>query len=71
MWRGGFLPNQQSDGCDLARQGQARHRWFHAAGQASLVEFLKRSDGSSRSCGRALKDIFQIMIVIFVQSADG
>ena len=27
-----FLPNQQSDGRDLARQGEARHRRFHPAG---------------------------------------
>src|SRR5580765_7523694 len=66
-----FLPNEQSDGRDLARQGQARHRWFQTAGDASLVEFLKRSGRSSRSRGSTLEDIFQIVIVIFVQSADG
>src|SRR5271170_271205 len=66
-----FLPNEQSDGCDLARQGQACHRWFHAAGKASLVEILERPSCGSRSRGSSLKDIFQIMIVIFVQSADG
>src|SRR3984893_3044563 len=66
-----FLPNEQSDGRDLARQGQARHRWFHAAGNASLVEILERPSCGSRSGGSSLKDIFEIMIVIFVQSADG
>ena len=52
-------------------QGQARHRWFHAVSDTRLVEILERPSGGSRSGGRALKDIFQIMIVIFVQSADG
>src|SRR6476646_370057 len=66
-----FLPNEQSDGRDLARQGQARHRWFQTAGNARLVESLKRSGRSSRSRGSTLEDIFQIMIMIFVQSADG
>src|SRR5271156_2510428 len=66
-----FLPNEQSDGGDLARQGQACHRWFHAAGKASLVEILERPSGGSRSPGSSLKDIFQVMIVILVQSADG
>ena len=49
-------------------QGQARHRWFHAVSDTRLVEILERPSGGSRSGGRSLKDIFQIMIVIFVQS---
>ena len=66
-----FLPNDQSDGRDLARQGQARHRWLHAPGNASLVEILERSGGGSRSRGGTLEDILQIVIMVFVQSADG
>jgi len=61
-----FLPNEQSDGRDLARQGQPRHRWLHTAGNAGLVEFLKRSGGGRRSRSRSLEDIFQIVIVILL-----
>src|SRR6266849_2800876 len=32
-----FLPNKQSGGRDLTRQGEARQMWLHAPGDASLV----------------------------------
>src|ERR1700692_4258597 len=66
-----FLPNQQSDGRDLTRQREARHRGFHAFSHASLVEILERPANSSSTGGCTLEDIFQIVIVIFVQSVDG
>src|SRR6266849_1005724 len=66
-----FLPDEQSDGRDLARQSEARHRRFHASGNASLVEILERPANSSSSRGSTLEDILQIVIMIFVQSADG
>ena len=65
-----FLPNQQSDRRDLARQGKPRHRWLHSAGNAGRVKFLKRSGGGRRSRSRSLEDIFQIVIMIFVESAN-
>ena len=66
-----FLPNNQSDGRDLACQGEARHRWLHASGNANLVELLERSGEGSGPGRGALKDIFQIVIMILVQAADG
>src|ERR1700680_2883705 len=66
-----FLPNQQSNGRDLARQREARHGWFHPSGHASLVEILKRSGGGSRSRGGTLEDILQIVIMVLVQSTNG
>src|ERR1700680_510145 len=66
-----FLPNQQSNGRDLARQREARHGWFHPSGHASLVEILKRSGGGRRSGGGTLEDILQIVIMVLVQSTDG
>ena len=66
-----FLPNDQGDGRNLARQGEARHRWLRASGHARLVEILERSAGSSRSRGRTFENIFQIVIMIFVQTPDG
>ena len=44
---------------------------FHASGNASLVEILERPANSSSSRGSPLEDIFQIVIIVFVQSADG
>ena len=66
-----FLPNVQSDGRDLARQGQPRQVRLHASGDAGLVKVLEGSccRGSSRRC--TLEDIFQIVIMVDVQAADG
>src|ERR1700675_4820265 len=66
-----LLPNVQGDRRDLARQREARHRWLHASGNASLVEILERSAAGSRSCSSAFEDVFQIVIVVLVQSANG
>src|SRR5580700_3657595 len=66
-----FLPNQQSDGRDLARQGEACHGWLHPSGHQSGVELLERSrDGSGPGRG-TLEDIFQIVIVVGVETANG
>src|SRR5579862_7675435 len=65
------LPNDQSDGRDLARQGETRHRGLHPSGYQTGVELLKRSsDGSSPGRG-TLEDIFQIVIVVGVEPANG
>src|ERR1700691_6410916 len=66
-----FLPDDQSDSRDLARQSEARHRWFHPLGHQSGMELVERSgDGSGPSRG-TLEDIFQIVIVIGVEPANG
>src|SRR5215469_2809322 len=66
-----FLPNQQSDGRDLACQGEACQMWLHPFGDASFVEILQGSSGGGRSRGSAFEDVFQIVIVVEVQPADG
>src|SRR5580693_4139261 len=66
-----FLPNQQSDSRDLARQGEPRQVRLHASGNAGLVKVLQRSSGSSRSGGCTLENIFQIVIMVDVEPADG
>jgi hypothetical protein len=59
-----FLPNQQSDGRDFARQGEQRQVRLHASGDAGLVKVLQRSSGSGRSGGGTLENIFQIVIMV-------
>src|SRR5215469_15479889 len=66
-----LLPDDQSDGGDLARQGESCQMQLHSSSDASFVEILQGSSGGSRSCGRTLEDIFQIVIVVEVQPADG
>src|SRR4029077_16189489 len=66
-----FLPNNQSDGRDLASQGETSHRWLHSSGNASLVEILKRSADGSRPGRGSFEDIFQIVMVVDVEPANG
>ena len=66
-----FLPNQQSDRRKLARQSKPGHVRLHSPRHARFVKVLKRPAVTSRPSGCALEDVFQIMIVIAVLSADG
>jgi hypothetical protein len=66
-----FLPNQQSDRSDLPRQSETRHRRLQPFGNERSVEILERPCDPSGSYGRTLKYIFQIVIMVLVESADG
>src|SRR5258708_39009695 len=66
-----FLPNEQSGGRDLTRQAEARQMWLHASGDAGLVKVLERSHGRGGSRRCTLEDIFQIVIMVDVEPADG
>src|ERR1700730_10542778 len=66
-----FLPNEQSDGRRLARQGETRQMRFHSSGNTSFVEVLERARGPGGSRGCTLEDIFQIVIMVDVEPADG
>jgi hypothetical protein len=66
-----FLPDEQSDRGDLPRQSEARHRWLQPFGNKGSVEVLERPGDSSGPHGRTLKDIFQIVVMVFVEPADG
>src|ERR1700730_13450574 len=62
-----FLPDQQSDRSNFPGQREPCHRWFHSASHHGGIEILQRSRGDRGSDGRALKDIFSIVVVIQVQ----
>ena len=66
-----FLPDEQCDGRDLARQGEARQVRFHSSGNTSFVEVLERTRGRGGSRRCTLEDIFQIVIMVDVEPADG
>src|SRR5579863_7104870 len=66
-----FLPDDQSDGRDLARQGETRHRGLHALGDEGGVKLLERSGNGSGPGRHTFEDIFQIVIVVGVEPADG
>jgi hypothetical protein len=38
-----FLPDDESDGRNLSRQGEASHCWLHAFREQALVEVVERS----------------------------
>src|SRR5580700_10842146 len=66
-----FLPNRQSDRCNLPCQGETRHRRPPPFGQKHSVKLLERSRPSAGGYRRTLEDIFQIVIVVFVQAPHG
>src|ERR1700674_3610616 len=59
-----FLPNGQSDGRHLARQGKTRHLRPHYLGQQAFVKLLERSGLGSGHRGSTLEQVLQIVIVI-------
>src|SRR5271166_3197577 len=65
-----FLPHMQSDGCHLARQRQPRHLRSHPLPQKVFVERAKGSVAAAGAGGRALKQVFQIVVVVQVQAAN-
>ena len=66
-----LLPKCQRDRCNLARQRETSHGWLHAFGQQSQVELAERSGTHTRHGGRSFEQTFQIMVVVFVQAANG
>src|SRR5208282_4209177 len=66
-----FLPNQQSDRGDFPRQREARHRWLQPFGHKRGIKVLERPGDGSSPYGRSLKDIFQIVVMVLVEPADG
>src|SRR6202167_3082449 len=62
-----LFPKCQSNGCNLACQGQTRHLRLYALGQQSRVEIVERSPATASPGGRALEDLFHLMVVISIQ----
>ena len=67
--RDSFLPNDQSDRRNFARQRQACHLWPHSFGHQSRVKFLERPRLGGRDDGCTLENVFQLVIVIAVEPA--
>src|SRR5437762_2760433 len=65
-----FLPDDQSDRRNLARQGKTRHRRLHSFGQQSLVEIVERPGTTAGLRGRALEDILEIVVVVVIETTN-
>src|SRR5208283_4240581 len=65
-----FLPNVQSDGRDLARQGQPRQLGLYPLPQKVFVEEAKGAVTATGGGGRTLKQVLQIVVVIQVEAAN-
>src|ERR1700683_4482046 len=65
-----LFPKCQSNGCNLACQGQTRHLRLHALGQQSRVEIVERSPATAGPGGGALEDLFHLMVVISIQTTE-
>jgi len=66
-----FLPNQQSDGRDLARQGEPRQMRFHSSGNGSLVEVWKGPAVAAARVAAPLKIFFRSWLWLMLRPADG
>ena len=64
-----FLPDDQRDRGNLARQGQACHGWLPSFGEQTFVEIVKRPRGNGGHCCGTLEDILKIVVVILIESA--
>src|SRR3989475_11422291 len=65
-----FLPDQQRDRRDLARQGETRHLRLDPLSDQSLVKLLERTRLGSGQGRGTLEQIFEIVIVIAIQPAN-
>src|SRR5271166_2226657 len=65
-----FLPNMQSDGRDLTRQGQPGQLGLHPLPQKVFVEPAKGSVTATGGGRRALEQVLQIVVVVQVQSTN-
>jgi hypothetical protein len=65
-----FLPDGQSDGGDLACQRQARHLRLDALGDQLSVKLLERAGLGHGYGRRTLEQIFEIVIMIAIQTAN-
>src|SRR5258707_11887188 len=63
-----FLPDDQSDHCNLPRQGETSHRWPPPFGEQGLVKIAHRSGRGAGPHGRTLEDILEIVVVVIVQT---
>src|SRR5580658_578532 len=66
-----LLPHDQHNGGNLPGQGQTRHLRAQALGQQSRIELGEGTGLARGDDRRSLEKIFQIMIAVAVQSANG
>ena len=64
-----FLPNQQRDRCNFARQCETRHLRPHPFGNQSSVKLLERPGLGGSDDGCSLEDIFELVVMIAVEPA--
>src|SRR5271165_1194641 len=62
-----FLPKDESDRCNLSRQGEASHRRLHAFREQALVEIVERSLAAAGPRRRTLEDGFHIVIMLLIE----
>ena len=65
-----FLPDDQGDRCDFACQGQPCHLRLYPFADLSIVKLLERPGLGGGNCRGTLEQIFEIVIVILVESAN-
>src|ERR1700687_2012260 len=67
--RDSFLPNDQRDRCNFACQCETRHLRPDSLGHQSSVKLLERPGLGGGDDGCALENVFELVIVIAVETA--
>src|SRR6516164_5032141 len=60
-----LFPDDQRDRGNLPRQSQAGHRGLPPLSEQILVEIVQRSSSCAGSHRRTLKNIFEVVVVLF------
>src|SRR5258706_16174214 len=65
-----FLPDDQSDGRDLARYSETGHRRLHPFGDQSLVKLIQWPSTAAGPRRRSFDDVLEIVVAVFDEPAE-
>jgi len=62
-----FLPDDQSNGGDLARYGETRHRRLRPFSEQSTVKLIQGASTAAGPRRRTFEDVLEIVIAVFIE----
>ena len=62
-----FLPDDQSDGRDLARHSETGHRRLRPFGDQSIVKIIQGTSTATGPRRRTFENVLEIVIAVFIE----
>ena len=62
-----FLPDDQSNGGDLARYSETRHRRLRPFGEQSIVKLIQGPSTAADPRRRTFENVLEIVIAVFIE----